>query len=107
MIEHYEHPYTMPTRVILEADDRPEEVIKTLQTRFTDLVDEFAAQERSRYYSRETRYDDGMTEPSFPHHHGPTGHIDPRPVHCRPPGRTQSLAPDPHPCPNAVRFKSS
>lgn len=66
VIELYEHPYTMPTRVILEADDRPEEVIKTLQTRFTDLVDEFAAQERSRYYSRETRYDDGMTEPSFP-----------------------------------------
>ncbi len=62
----YERPYAMPAKVILDVHERPEEVLPSLQDRYTKLVDEFAAQELSRHYSRETRYEDGMEEPTFP-----------------------------------------
>lgn len=62
----YERPYAMPAKVVLDINECPEDVLPTLQDRYAKLVDEFAAQELSRHYSRETRYEDGMAEPTFP-----------------------------------------
>jgi hypothetical protein len=61
-----EKPYAMPAKVILEDNERPEEILDTLDTHFQNLVDEFATQELSRYYSRENRYEEGIPKPTFP-----------------------------------------
>jgi hypothetical protein len=61
-----ERPYAMPAKVILDVNERPDEILLSLQDRYNKLVEEFAAQELSRHYSRETRYADEREEPSFP-----------------------------------------
>lgn len=61
-----EKPYAMPAKVILEDNERPEEILDSLDTHFQNLVDEFATQELSRYYSRENRYEEGIPKPTFP-----------------------------------------
>ncbi len=64
--EPFEHPSQMPAKVILEEKESPEAVLTTLKERYAKIADEFAHQELSRHYSRETRYDDGIEEPTFP-----------------------------------------
>ncbi len=61
-----EHPFKMPTTVILEAADKEELVLDQLSLRYTKLIDEWQAQERDRFHTRETRYDAEHPEPSFP-----------------------------------------
>ena len=61
-----EHPFKMPTTVILEPADKEELVLDQLALRYTKLIDEWQAQERDRFHTRETRYDGEHPEPSFP-----------------------------------------
>lgn len=64
--EPFEHLSQMPAKVILEEKESPEAVLATLKERYAKIADDFAHQELSRHYSRETRYDDGIEEPTFP-----------------------------------------
>jgi len=61
-----EHPHTLPTTVILEANDQEDLVLDELSLRYAKLMDQWHAQEHDRFHSRETRYDEEHSKPSFP-----------------------------------------
>lgn len=64
--ELFEKPYAMPAKVVVEEGERPEDILATIESHYQELVEQFAEQELSRYYSRENRYEDGIGQPHFP-----------------------------------------
>ena len=61
-----ENPFTMPTTVILEPNDKEDVVYDQLSARYAKLIEQWQAEERDRFYKRETRYENDHEEPTFP-----------------------------------------
>jgi len=66
LIEHEAQPHLIPAKVILQPNDNIDLIISHFEQLLEDAGERFAAEERARFHSRETRYDSDLEPPAFP-----------------------------------------